>query len=38
MADPEKRLLGAGIGGFTNVAMFVIALCGVLRAWFATRA
>jgi glutathione S-transferase len=38
MADPAKRLLGAGIGGFTNVAMFVIALSGVLRAWFASRA
>ena len=38
MADPEKRLLGAGIGVFTSVAMFVVALCGVLRAWFASRA
>ena len=38
MADPEKRLLGAGIGGVTNVAMFVIALWGVLRAWFAGHA
>lgn len=37
MADPEKRLLGAGIGGFTNVAMLVVALCGVLKAWFATH-
>lgn len=36
MADPERRVLGAGIGGLTNVAMFVIALCGVLRAWFAS--
>ena len=38
MTDPDKRLLGAGIGGFTNVAMFVVALCGVLRAWLASRA
>jgi glutathione S-transferase len=35
MAAPEKRLLGAGICGFTNVAMFVVALSGVLRAWAA---
>jgi len=38
MADPEKRLLGAGIGGLTNLAMLVVALCGVLKAWFAGRA
>jgi len=37
MADPDKRLLGAGICGFTNVAMFVVALCGVGRAWLANR-
>jgi hypothetical protein len=38
MADPQKRLLGAGIRGFTNVAMFVVALWGVLRAWLVGRA
>ena len=35
MSDPEKRVLGAGIGGLTDLAMFVVALCGVLRAWLA---
>ena len=38
MADPEKRLVGAGIGGLTSLAMLVVALCGVLKAWFAGRA
>jgi glutathione S-transferase len=33
MADPEKRILPAGIGGLTNLAMFIVALGGVLRAW-----
>jgi hypothetical protein len=33
MTDPEKRVLGAGIGGATSVAMFVVALCGVMKAW-----
>ena len=37
MRDPEKRVLGAGICGLANLAMFVVALCGVLRAWVATR-
>ena len=37
-ADPDKRLLGAGIGGLTSLAMLVVAPCGVLKAWFAGRA
>jgi glutathione S-transferase len=38
MADPPRRLVGAGIGGLTNLAMLVVALCGVLKAWFAGSA
>lgn len=37
MADPEKRILGAGIGGLANLAMFIVALCGVLKVWFAVH-
>jgi uncharacterized membrane protein YecN with MAPEG domain len=32
MADPEKRLIGAGLGGLTNLIMLVIAAAGVIRA------
>jgi glutathione S-transferase len=32
MADPDKRLIGAGLGGLTNLIMFVIAAAGVVRA------
>ncbi|HYM27501.1 MAG TPA: MAPEG family protein [Steroidobacteraceae bacterium] len=38
MADPQKRLVGAGIGGLANLAMLAVALCGLLKAWFAGRA
>jgi len=37
MADPERRQLGAAICGLTALAMFVVAGCGVLRAWLVTR-
>lgn len=32
MADPDKRLIGAALGGFTNLIMFIIAAAGVVRA------
>jgi len=35
MADPEKRLIGAGLGGLTNLIMFIIAAAGVVRACLA---
>jgi len=35
MADPEKRLIGAGLGGLTNLIMLVIAAAGVVRACLA---
>jgi len=38
MADPEKRLAGAGIGGLTSLAMFIVAVAGVARAWLAAYA
>lgn len=34
MADPEKRLPGAMLGGLCDFALFVIAAVGVLRVWF----
>jgi hypothetical protein len=37
-ADPEKRVIGAGICGLADLAMLVVAVCGVLKAWLATRA
>ena len=33
MADPNKRLLGAMIGGLCNMALFIIAAAGVARVW-----
>jgi glutathione S-transferase len=33
MADPEKRLAGAMIGGICNMALFIIAAIGVARVW-----
>lgn len=33
--DPEKRRIGAGICGLANIAMLVVASCGVLKAWLA---
>jgi hypothetical protein len=33
MADPEKRLIGAAIGGLTNLSLLLLALAGVAMAW-----
>ena len=33
MADPEKRLSGAMLGGLCNLSMFIVAAAGVVRAW-----
>lgn len=33
MADPDKRLAGAMLGGICNMALFVIAAIGVARIW-----
>ena len=38
MADPDKRVLGAMIGGFTSAIMFIIAAIGVVEACLAPRA
>jgi glutathione S-transferase len=32
MADPDRRLLGAMMGGISSMAMFIIAVAGVVRA------
>lgn len=34
MADPEKRLAGAMMGGICNLTLFIIAAIGVGRIWF----
>lgn len=33
MADPDKRLAGAMLGGICNLALFIIAAIGVIRIW-----
>ena len=33
MADPETRIIGAMLGGITGLAMFIVALAGVVEAW-----
>lgn len=33
MADPDKRLPGAMLTGICDLAMFVIAVTGIVRAW-----
>jgi glutathione S-transferase len=33
MADPDRRLPGAMIGGICNMALFLIAAVGVVRIW-----
>ncbi|HEX4079293.1 MAG TPA: MAPEG family protein [Rhizomicrobium sp.] len=38
MADPNGRLAGAMIGGFCNMALFVIAAIGVARIWLTPHA
>ena len=35
MADPERRVIPAGLTGLTTVAMFVVAVLGVVRGWMA---
>jgi hypothetical protein len=37
MADPNKRLIGAMMGGLTSVIMFIIAATGVVQACLALR-
>lgn len=37
MGDPDQRIMPAGLGGLTNLAMFVVAVLGVARAWLAHR-
>jgi hypothetical protein len=32
MADPNKRLIGAMLGGLTSMIMLIIAAAGVVRA------
>jgi uncharacterized MAPEG superfamily protein len=33
MADPDRRIAGAGVGGLCNIALLVLALWGVTAAW-----
>jgi len=33
MKDPEKRLLGAMCGGLTSLALLLLAIAGLARAW-----
>jgi glutathione S-transferase len=37
MADPDKRLIGAMLGGLTNIALFIVAAIGVVEACLALR-
>lgn len=34
-ADPEKRVIGAGVCGLADLAMLVVAVCGVIKAGLA---
>jgi glutathione S-transferase len=34
MADPEKRLAGAGICGLCDLILLILAVAGVAKAWF----
>ncbi len=38
MADPDKRLAGAMLGGVCNLTLFIIAAIGVARIWFMPHA
>jgi glutathione S-transferase len=38
MADPDKRLIGAMMGGLSGMVMFLIAAAGVAQACLALRA
>jgi glutathione S-transferase len=35
MKDPPSRLIGAALSGLTNLALIVLAIAGVVRAWMA---
>ena len=35
MADPDKRVPGAMLGGLCDLLLFLIAAAGVIRAWMA---
>ena len=35
MADPEKRLIGAATTGLCNVALLLLGIVGVAKAWLA---
>lgn len=37
MRDPERRLAGAMISGLTSLALLVIAVIGLIRAWMLTQ-
>jgi glutathione S-transferase len=37
MADPNKRLIGAMMGGLSSMLMFIVAVTGVLQACLALR-
>jgi len=38
MADPDRRIAGAMLSGLADLAMFVIAAAGVIRAWIVLHA
>ena len=38
MADPDKRLAGAMLGGLCNLALFLIAAVGVANVWLLPHA
>jgi len=38
MADPDKRLTGAMIGGVCNLVLFIVAAIGIARIWLAPHA
>jgi hypothetical protein len=38
MADPDGRLAGAMLGGFCDIALFIIAAIGVARIWLTPHA
>jgi glutathione S-transferase len=33
LADPEKRRLGAGLGGLCDLILLILAIAGVVNAW-----
>lgn len=35
MTDPPTRLIGAALSGLTNLALMILAIAGVVRAWMA---